>query len=49
MQLFITEFEKKWEFIKISNIEILSQIRKVFRMKIWDEIFVQNENIRYTL
>ena len=49
MQLFITEFEKKWEFIKISNIEILSQIRKVLRMKIWDEIFVQNENIRYKL
>lgn len=49
MQLFITEFEKKWESIKISNTEILSQIRKVLRMKIWDEFFVQNENIRYKL
>ena len=49
MQLFITEFEKKWESIKISNTEILAQIRKVLRMKIWDEFFVQNENIRYKL
>lgn len=49
MQLFITKFEKKWESIKISDIEILSQIRKVLRMKIWDEFFVQNENIRYQL
>jgi len=49
MQLFITKFEKKWESIKISNIEILSQIRKVLRMKILDEFFVQNENIRYQL
>ena len=49
MQLFITEFEKKWESIKISNQEILAQIRKVLRMKIWDEFFVQNENIRYKL
>lgn len=49
MQLFITEFEKKWESIKISNSEILSQIRKVLRMKIWDKFFVQNENIRYQL
>lgn len=49
MQLFITEFEKKWESIKISNTEILSQIRKVLRMKIWDEFFVQNENVRYKL
>ena len=49
MQLFITEFEKKLETIKISNTEILSQIRKVLRMKIWNEFFVQNENIRYKL
>ena len=49
MQLFITEFEKKWESIKISNPEILAQIRKVLRMKIWDDFFVQNENIRYKL
>lgn len=49
MQLFITEFEKKWETIKISDTEILSQIRKVLRMKIWDTFFVQNGNTRYKL
>ena len=49
MQLFITNFEKKWESIKISDIEILSQVRKVLRMKIWDSFFVQNGNIRYKL
>ena len=49
MQLFITDFEKKWEEIKITNQEILSQIRKVLRMKIWDTFFVQNWNIRYEL
>ena len=49
MQLFITDFEKKWETIKITNQEILSQIRKVLRMKIWDTFFVQNLNIRHEL
>ncbi len=49
MQLFITNFEKKWESIKISDIEILSQVRKVLRMKIWDSFFVQNGNARYKL
>ena len=49
MQLFITDFEKKWESIKISDTEILSQIRKVLRMKIWDIFFVQNENKRYKM
>lgn len=49
MQLFITNFEKKWESIKISDIEILSQVRKVLRMKIWDTFFVQNGNTRYKL
>lgn len=47
MQLFITDFEKKWESIKISDIEILSQVRKVLRMKIWDTFFVQNGNTRH--
>lgn len=47
MQLFITDFETKWTSIKISNKEILDQVRKVLRMKIWDIIFVQKENIRY--
>ena len=49
MQLFITDFEKKWESIMISDIEILSQIRKVLRMKIWDTFFVQNGDTRYKL
>ena len=49
MQLFITEFEKKWETIKISDTEILSQIRKVLRMKIWDTFFVQNKNTRHKI
>ena len=49
MQLFITDFEKKWEIIKISDTEIISQIRKVLRMKIWDIFFVQNGNTRYKL
>lgn len=49
MQLFIINFEKKWKTIKISNTEIISQIRKVLRMKIWDIFFVQNENKRYKL
>lgn len=47
MQLFIADFERQWENIKISNQEILNQIRKVLRMKIWDSFFVQNENMRY--
>jgi 16S rRNA (uracil1498-N3)-methyltransferase len=49
MQLFITDFEKKWESIKIYDTEILSQIRKVLRMKIWDTFFVQNGSTRYKL
>jgi len=49
MQLFITNFEKKWEIVKISDTEIISQIRKVLRMKIWDIFFVQKENERYKL
>lgn len=47
MQLFITNFKINWDTIDIENSEILDQIRKVLRMKIWDSIFVQNENIRY--
>ncbi len=46
MQLFITQFEQKWQIIKISDSEILNQIRKVLRMKIWDTFFVQNGDIR---
>ena len=49
MQLFLTNFNTKWDNITINDTEILNQIRKVLRMKIWDHIFVQNENIRYEL
>lgn len=49
MQLFLTNFDIKWDNISIKNREILDQIRKVLRMKIWDHIFVQNENIRHEL
>lgn len=49
MQLFITDFEKKWNNISIQNKEILDQVRKVLRMKIWDHIFVQQENIRHQI
>jgi 16S rRNA (uracil1498-N3)-methyltransferase len=49
MQLFLTNFSTKWDNITIKDTEILNQIRKVLRMKIWDHIFVQNENIRYEL
>jgi 16S rRNA (uracil1498-N3)-methyltransferase len=46
MQLFLTNFDTKWNSITIKNREILDQIRKVLRMKIWDHIFVQQENHR---
>ncbi len=46
VQLFITEFTKNWDKINIDNKEILDQMRKVLRMKIWDRFFVQNKNER---
>lgn len=46
MQLFITPFEKSWTQIIINNKDILDQMRKVLRMKIWDKCFVQNNNER---
>ncbi|MCK9467043.1 MAG: RsmE family RNA methyltransferase [Candidatus Absconditabacterales bacterium] len=49
MQLFITEFEKKGDFLIVSDLELLEQVRKVLRMKIGDKIFVQKENTRYHL
>jgi RsmE family RNA methyltransferase len=50
MQLFISDFEKKSDTIIISDLEIIPQIRKVLRMKIWDVFFIQNPNppiVRY--
>lgn len=47
MQLFLTDFNTKWDNITIKDSEILNQIRKVLRMKIWDHIFVQHENMRF--
>lgn len=49
MQLFITEFQKKENTITVENTEILNQIRKVLRMRIWDKVFVQNENFRFEI
>lgn len=49
MQLFLTNFDTKWDNITIKNQTILDQVRKVLRMKIWDHIFVQDENIRHEL
>lgn len=49
MQLFLTNFNTKWNNITIKNTEILNQIRKVLRMKIGDHILVQDENIRHEL
>lgn len=47
MQLFLTDFDTKWNNITIKNAEILDQVRKVLRMKIWDRVFVQKENTRF--
>lgn len=47
MQLFIVDFEKNWERIKIGDRNVLDQIRKVLRMKKGEFIFVQREDIRY--
>ena len=49
MQLFITNFEKKRNEITITNQEILNQIRKVLRMRIWEYIFVQKDDLRYKI
>lgn len=49
MQLFITNFEKKGNEITITNQEILNQIRKVLRMRIWEYIFVQKDDLRYKI
>lgn len=43
MQLFISDFEIKWEKIILSDLEIINQIRKVLRMKIWDKFSIQNK------
>lgn len=49
MQLFITDFEKKWSDIKINNKEIINQVKNVLRMKTWETFFIQKENIRYEI
>lgn len=41
MQLFITEFTKNWNTISLDNKEIIEQMRKVLRLKIWDRFFIQ--------
>lgn len=52
MQLFVCDFEVKWNNIIIEDIDILNQLRKVLRMKIWDYFYVQrkeNPDKRYKL
>ena len=44
MQLFITEFTKNWKNISLDNKEIIEQMRKVLRLKIWDRFFIQEPN-----
>lgn len=52
MQLFVSNYTKQWSTITISNLELLSQVRKVLRAKIGDIFYIQNpakeaEKIRY--
>lgn len=47
MQLFLVEPQIKWNQAIIDDKEILSQIRKVLRLKKGDRIFLQDKNIRY--
>lgn len=42
MQLFVTDYQKSWSTITISNPDILSQVRKVLRAKIGDIIWIQD-------
>lgn len=52
MQLFVCDFQIKWNSIIIEDADILNQLRKVLRMKIWDYFFVQrkeNPDKRYRL
>lgn len=54
MQLFISEYTKKESTITITNLDILSQVRKVLRAKIGDIIWIQNsknesKKIRYEI
>jgi len=52
MQLFITEYKKKDQTVVISDIDLLSQLRKVLRASIGDIIWIQSpgneaKKIRY--
>ena len=42
MQLFVSDYTKQWSTIIISNLELLSQVRKVLRAKIGDIFYIQN-------
>lgn len=49
MQLFITDnFEIKTNQIYIYDEEIIHQLTKVLRAKIWDHIYIQKNNISWT-
>jgi len=54
MQLFVSDYTKQWSTIIISNLELLSQVRKVLRAKIGDIFYIQNptkeaEKVRYEI
>ncbi len=42
MQLFVTEYRKKDHIVKVENIDLLSQLRKVLRASIGDTIWIQS-------
>lgn len=44
MQLFVTDYQKQWATVTISNPDLLSQVRKVLRAKIGDVIWIQSSN-----
>jgi len=53
MQLFITDFIIEWNQVLIRNKDLLTQIKRVLRLKNWDKFCVQkilwNNILRYTV
>ncbi len=54
MQLFVTDFQRSWTTIHIENADILSQLRNVLRVRLWDHIEIQSpaheeEKMRYEI
>jgi len=48
MQLFVIDYTKKGETIIIADSDLLSQIRKVLRVRIGDTIWIQNPEYEHT-